>query len=143
MQNVKRSLVSVWSPFRARTKRVPTSFPFPHESDLRAVNAPLVTSRDPVTGAHHDHPSYLAHDLGTADIFFPVDFLLLKDLYRYFVARQDRLGRDRQQARVLKSSAFLARHASVAETATRSGYNPLIEDFLNTSFFLSESETHS
>lgn len=28
-------------------------------TDLEAWNAPLVTSRDPETGAHVDHPSYV------------------------------------------------------------------------------------
>lgn len=30
-------------------------------ADLEAWNAPLVTSRDPSTGAHIDHPSYVSN----------------------------------------------------------------------------------
>lgn len=31
------------------------------ETDLHALNAPLVTSRDPQTGEHVDHPSYVVN----------------------------------------------------------------------------------
>ena len=33
-------------------------------------------------------------------------------------------------------------YADLSETATRSGYNPLMEDFRNTCFFLAESSSY-
>ncbi|GAB5036427.1 s-adenosyl-l-methionine-dependent methyltransferase [Nannochloropsis oceanica] len=109
--------------------------------DLWALNAPLVTSRDSATGAHRDHPSYLLNR-GGADIFFPVDFILLRDLYRFLVSSADRRGGGKgYTARVVKSSRFLARYGREGGTRTRSGYDPMVEDFLNTCFFLAE-RTH-
>jgi hypothetical protein len=110
--------------------------------DLWALNAPLVTSRDSTTGAHRDHPSYLLNK-GGADIFFPVNFFLLRDLYRFLVSRADRRGGGKgYTARVVKSTRFLERYGEegAAGTATRSGYNPMLEDFLNTCFFLAEGK---
>ena len=110
--------------------------------DLWALNAPLVTSRDSTTGAHRDHPSYLLNK-GGADIFFPVNFFLLRDLYRFLVSRADRRGGGKgYTARVVKSTRFLERYGEegAGGTVTRSGYDPILEDFLNTCFFLAEGK---
>ena len=48
-----------------------------------------------------------------------------------------------QRARVCKSNLFLYAYAELEETTTRSGYNPLMEDFRNTCFFLAESTSFS
>lgn len=40
------------------------------------------------------------------------------------------------QGRVMKTRAFMEQHAQLSATCTRSGYNPLLEDFANTSFYL-------
>lgn len=73
------------------------------------------------------------------DIFFPVDFATLRDLHRFFMGRQDRASDGKsQRSLIVKSADFMRAYASLEQTATRSGYNPLLEDFLNTSFFLSE-----
>ncbi|EWM20594.1 Putative S-adenosyl-L-methionine-dependent methyltransferase MidA [Nannochloropsis gaditana] len=112
--------------------------------DLRALNPPLVTSRDPATGQHRDHPSYLSHK-GSADIFFPVDFALLQEVYRFFASRADRKGGGQASVRVLKSARFLERYGEEGGqgTCTRSGYNPMLEDFLNTCFFVAEAKDPS
>lgn len=108
-------------------------------TDLHALNAPIVTSRDPNTGAHVDHPSYVVNK-GGADIFFPVDFSLLRDLYRYLAQRDDRInGGGGHRTRVCKSARFLYEYGEWRETETRSGYNPLMEDFRNTCFFLASA----
>lgn len=39
---------------------------------------------------------------------------------------------------MVKSSRFLARYGREGGTRTRSGYDPMVEDFLNTCFFLAE-----
>lgn len=100
----------------------------------------MVTSRDPATGKHVDHPSYVLNK-GGADVFFPVDFFLLRDLYRYLAQRDDRAtgGTVGHRTRVVKSGRFLYEYGEWKETETRSGYNPLIEDFRNTCFFLASA----
>ena len=86
-----------------------------------------------------DHPSYVVNK-GGADIFFPVDVFLLRDLYRYLAQRDDRVtGGKGRSARVVKSARFLHEFADVAEAETRSGYNPLMEDFRNTCVFLADA----
>jgi hypothetical protein len=37
----------------------------------------------------------------------------------------------------LKQTAFLQQYADVTATATRTGYNPMLEDFTNTAVLLS------
>jgi hypothetical protein len=51
----------------------------------------------------------------------------------------DGVERSEKSARgeVLSTRAFMERWADVQATATRSGYNPLLQDFANTKFFLS------
>jgi hypothetical protein len=39
---------------------------------------------------------------------------------------------------VLKSREFLARHADAARTRTMSGFNPLLDDYVNTSILVAE-----
>ncbi len=114
-------------------------------ADLEALNAPLVTSRDPATGQHVDHPSYTVNK-GGADVFFPVDFPLLRDLYRYLAQRDDRTSSGGgggegggYRTRVVKSGRFLYEYGEWKEAETRSGYNPLIEDFRNTCVFLASA----
>lgn len=43
------------------------------------------------------------------------------------------------QTRVVKSARFLYEYGEPAETETRSGYNPLLEDFRNTCLFLASA----
>lgn len=38
----------------------------------------------------------------------------------------------------MKSREFMKRYASLAETTCAGGYNPLLQDFRNTSFFIGE-----
>lgn len=39
---------------------------------------------------------------------------------------------------VMKSEAFMKRYASIADTTTSNGYNPLLQDYSNTSFFVGQ-----
>lgn len=77
-------------------------------------------------GTTKDFGSYLV-PRGTADVFFPSDFSMLARLYKS--AAQG----GAQTTVVQKSSRFLEAYADLAATRTISGYNPLLEDFLNTS----------
>jgi len=84
-----------------------------------------------VGGTTIDHSTYLV-DTGTADIFFPSDFALLQRLYQGAAPQQ-------RGARHMKSKEFFKQHApdGGGATKTASGYNPLVEDYSNTSFLLS------
>lgn len=67
---------------------------------------------------------------GLFDIFFPINFATSKALL-------DRLGEAvgrRSPAVVQKHADFCRAHMECDRTATRSGYNPMLEDFENVSF---------
>jgi hypothetical protein len=93
-------------------------------------------------GRTNDLPTYLA-EVGSADVFFPTDFHALRALHaaarRNFGSMDDGVERSEKSARgeVMSTRAFMERWADVQATATRSGYNPLLQDFANTKFFLS------
>ncbi len=106
------------------------------DAALAASNAPLVASRERAGGDGDrrgafvavDHDTYLVAPPGRADIFFASDFEALGALY------SARFARARPAA--LKNAEFMARFADLAATTTLSGYNPLLEDFANTSFLV-------
>ncbi len=69
---------------------------------------------------------------GLFDIFFPTNFATLAALYgRLFPAAP--------AAVLLKHAAFVRAHGQVEGTRTRSGYNPMVEDFENVSFLIAKT----
>ncbi|TMW67067.1 hypothetical protein Poli38472_012183 [Pythium oligandrum] len=98
------------------------------EGTLCAGNAPLVASK--TTGVTEDHDTYLVQG-GVADIFFATDFARLKRAYCSV------LNRKPEEVSVVKSASFLKEFGDVSKTKTLTGYNPLIQDYSNTSFILS------
>ena len=98
------------------------------DGPLNSANAPLVASKN---GAETiDHDTYLIQD-GSVDIYFPTDFSRLKRAYcKYF-------GKESEQVSIVKSRTFMQEFAELEETKTIFGYNPLVQDYENTTFFLS------
>lgn len=86
-------------------------------------------------GRSRDYDSILQPP-GSADVFFPTDFEAAKRLWHTAAGVT---GAGAQGASVLPSSAFLNIYADTRRTKTLTAYNPLIDDFSNTSFFLAES----
>ena len=115
--------LGVWHDLRTLANRALGRAPPPPH------NAPLVASRDAGQGVTVDRPSYLDAAASPADIFFPTDFPALADAYRATT--------NGREMRVMTSREFLKAHADVPGTTTRTGYNPLLEDFTNTRFALS------
>ncbi|GBG30023.1 Protein arginine methyltransferase NDUFAF7-like, mitochondrial [Hondaea fermentalgiana] len=93
-------------------------------------NAPLVASKND-KGNTVDHSTYLV-PLGTADIFFQTDFLALQAAYKSVVGAN-------AHAEMRTQSSFLREFADFAYTETRSGYNPMLEDYHNMDFFIGSS----
>jgi hypothetical protein len=96
-----------------------------------------------------DHPTYLVPK-GAADIFFPTDFSLLQRLCGDAVqhAQHGRStgaacqpAQSMQRTQHMKTADFMLRFAKeeAAAARTRSGYNPLLEDYTNTAFFVASS----
>nr|CCA18960.1 conserved hypothetical protein [Albugo laibachii Nc14]CCA24841.1 conserved hypothetical protein [Albugo laibachii Nc14] len=95
---------------------------------LHAANAPIVASK--VQGETVDHDTYLIQK-GDVDILFATDFERLKKAYCQVQ------GCPSDNVSIVKSSAFLKTFADTRKTRTISRYNPMVEDFSNTSFLLS------
>lgn len=92
------------------------------------INAPLVQRI--VGNTVVEKASYLDAPLGTFDVFFPTNFTLLSHLYEIVTGCTEN---DRQ---VVSTKAFMKLNGDYKLTRTRLGYNPLLEDFANTSFFI-------
>jgi hypothetical protein len=99
--------------------------------------------------------------LGSADIFFPTDFVMLAHMYREVAASNgvalgsgDRsapgaaatpasasasAGQQQPLAKILSHSEFVQLYGSLAATQTRTDYNPMCDDFGNASVPLASS----
>lgn len=98
--------------------------------DLRGcVNFPLVATEKA------DLLSYLQTP-GEADIFFQTDFSKLAHMY----AAVKRSAQYSRESTVQTSRDFMLRYGDATKTKTRTGYNPLLEQFSNTNFLLGTSE---
>lgn len=108
------------------------------DESLMAFQAPIVSSRDPVTGSVSDHSTYMA-PLGSADIFFPTCFDQLSRLHAAVCRGGGGSGGEvrRRKGLVVKQGEFLKEFADLRATRTFSGFNPLVDDFRNSSVFLS------
>lgn len=112
-------------------------------SPLLAFQAPLVSSRDPSSGAVLDHDTYMV-PLGSADIFFPTCFERLSRLHASVCGGRtgDRggvRGEGKGAGLVLKQGDFLREYGDTAATRTMSGFNPMLDDYRNASVFLGRS----
>ena len=98
-------------------------------SNRIGFNAPTVSTKLEASDAKVDYSSYLV-PRGKADIFFPTDFRFLKALYQNVTGKK---------SLIMKSYEFVDEYSERNWVRTKSGYNPLKEDFSNTSFFLSKN----
>eukprot|EP00892_Ulva_mutabilis_P008608 jgi/Ulvmu1/6119/UM027_0097.1 len=103
------------------------------EVKVRGVNAPIVSST--AHGRSVDYDNFLQPP-GSVDVFFPTDFEAAKRLWHAAAGLQ---GRGARGTSVVPSSAFLNVYANTRKTKTLTAYNPLIDDFSNTSFLLAEA----
>jgi hypothetical protein len=87
-------------------------------------------------GQARDFGSYLRQP-GSADVFFPTNFAAAKVLWS--LAK----GSNRQmltlQADHMPNRTFMTLYAEIARTKTMTTYNPLLDDFDNTSFLLADA----
>nr|QTZ19524.1 S-adenosyl-L-methionine-dependent methyltransferase [Bixa orellana] len=115
---------------------------FSYLPDVRILGdrAPLVSTKK--DGHSSDYGSYLDAQ-GDADIFFPTDFWLLEKIDHYCSGwlklqkdKSCKLGKKRRTI-ILDTSSFMEEFGLPSKTRTKDGYNPLLEDFKNTKFYLS------
>jgi hypothetical protein len=95
------------------------------------VNAPLIQRI--VGNTVSEKKTYLDAPLGTYDIFFPTNFNLLAQLYHIVMKSSP------DKSQILSTKDFMKVNGNYALTRTKFGYNPLLDDFTNTSFFTANS----
>lgn len=98
---------------------------------LGCKNAPIVS------GETQDYVSYLDAP-GDCDIFFQTDFPKLAEMYERIGEQKNRYSR---QTKILTSKSFLIKYGEIEKTRTRTGYNPMLEDYSNTSFLLNNTKS--
>ncbi|KAI4370458.1 hypothetical protein MLD38_018811 [Melastoma candidum] len=115
---------------------------FSYLPDVRIAGerAPLVSTKK--EGKSTDYDNYLDAK-GDADIFFPTDFWLLERI-DHFSSGWTKLNMDKSSTQgrkrrtiTLDTSSFMEEFGLPSKTKTKDGYNPLLEDFKNTKFYLS------
>lgn len=89
------------------------------------VHPPIIQTKLAKADEAKEFGSVLEPPFGSADIFFPTDFPLLQTVLSATQNRKYALEAPQE---------FFARHAEPSWGTTRSGYNPLKEDFGNTRF---------
>ncbi|XP_051118024.1 protein arginine methyltransferase NDUFAF7 homolog, mitochondrial isoform X2 [Andrographis paniculata] len=115
---------------------------FSYLPDVRipGERAPLVASKE--HGKSSDLNSYLDAK-GDADIFFPTDFRLLERIDHYcsgwWKPQEDNSSKKGRKRRTLAldTASFMEEFGLPSKTRTRDGYNPMLDDFKNTKFYLS------
>lgn len=103
------------------------SFIMPKNS-IRGINAPLVTHKlkDPTQWKTFD--TYLINR-GEADICFPIDFFFLKHYYHQITG---------YPVNVYKTREFMELYALESWCQTMNLYNPMKDEYFNTSFLVTE-----
>lgn len=115
---------------------------FSYLPDVRILGerAPLVSTKK--DGSSSDYGSYLDAK-GDADIFFPTEFWLLERIDHYcsgwLKLEKDISSKEGKKRRtiILDTSSFMEEFGLPSRTRTKDGYNPLLDDFKNTKFYLS------
>ena len=94
---------------------------------------PLVSSKN--ASFSQDHVTYLSAPIGSADIFFQTDFKLLSSFIQQIRSlnkvRSSTTTSNEDGISILSSSDFIKSNIDITLTETRSGWNPLLEDFSN------------
>ncbi|PIN11264.1 hypothetical protein CDL12_16143 [Handroanthus impetiginosus] len=120
---------------------IASDFSYLPDVRVHGERAPLVTSKK--DGKSKDHNNYLDAK-GDADIFFPTDFLLLERMDHYCSGwlkphednSKSKKGKKRRTL-TLDTSSFMEEFGLPLKTRTKDGYNPMLDDFKNTKFYLS------
>ncbi|XP_010522409.1 PREDICTED: uncharacterized protein LOC104801033 [Tarenaya hassleriana] len=120
---------------------IASDFSYLPDVKVPGERAPLVSTKK--DGRSSDYKSYLEAK-GDADIFFPTNFWLLERMDHYCSgwSKMEKDGKSskkgkRRRTLTLDTSAFMEEFGLPSKTRTRDGYNPLLDDFMNTKFYLS------
>ncbi|KAL8217318.1 hypothetical protein R6Q57_024155 [Mikania cordata] len=122
---------------------IASDFSYLPDVKVPGERAPLVSTKK--DGSSSDHITYLDAK-GDTDIFFPTDFWLLERIDHYSsgwlksrIELFDKYSKQGKKRRTitLDTSVFMEEFGLPTKTKTKDGYNPLLDDFKNTKFYLS------
>ncbi|XP_022761911.1 protein arginine methyltransferase NDUFAF7 homolog, mitochondrial [Durio zibethinus] len=119
---------------------IASDFSYLPDVKVPGERAPLVSTKK--DGHSSDYSNYLDAK-GDADIFFPTDFWLLECIDHYcsgwLKLQKDKSSTQGRKRRTitLDTSSFMEEFGLPSKTRTKDGYNPLLDDFKNTKFYLS------
>ncbi|XP_057547389.1 uncharacterized protein LOC130825953 isoform X1 [Amaranthus tricolor] len=123
---------------RPKMSLIASDFSYLPDVRIPGLRAPLVSAK--IDGCNVDYDSYLDAK-GDADIFFPTDFWLLERIDHYCSGwpchKNPPKDRKKRRTIILDTSAFMDEFGLPSKTRTKDGYNPLLDDFKNTKFYLS------
>ena len=100
------------------------SFIMPREC-VRGTNAPLVSEK--IEDSPHKDTYLIPR--GHADIYFPSDFFFLQHAYQEICGKP---------AQVYKNVEFMDQYALESWAQTQNNYNPMKEEYVNTSFLVTD-----
>ncbi|XP_020230802.1 uncharacterized protein LOC109811455 isoform X2 [Cajanus cajan] len=119
---------------------IASDFSYLPDVKIPGERAPLVSTKK--DGSSWDYDNYMEAK-GDADIFFPTDFWLLERIDHYCSGwlklhgdHSSKKGKKRRTI-TLETSSFMEEFGLPTKTRTKDGYNPLLDDFKNTKFYLS------
>lgn len=98
---------------------------------IKGINAPVVTKKAEKPEDWVTHSSYLL-ERGEVDICFPSDFRFLQHAYSSISGKP---------SIVLKNKEFAEMFLKEGWGDTQNGYNPIKEEYINTSFLITEQDT--
>ncbi|KAK4798641.1 hypothetical protein SAY86_030967 [Trapa natans] len=119
---------------------VVSDFSYLPDVKIPGDRAPLVSTKK--DGTSLDYDNYLEAK-GDADIFFPTDFWLLERMDHFcsgwLKSEKEKSSKQGKKRRTitLDTSSFMEEFGLPSKTRTKDGYNPLLDDFKNTKFYLS------
>ncbi|KAG1330828.1 Protein arginine methyltransferase NDUFAF7 [Cocos nucifera] len=120
---------------------IASDFSYLPDVSIPGDRAPLVSSKR--HGCTVDHNNYLDAK-GDADIFFPTDFWLLERIDHHCSGWLNEQTESKsfkpvkkRRTITLDTAAFMEEFGLPTKTRTKDGYNPLLDDFRNTKFYIS------
>lgn len=89
------------------------------------INRPIVSRKLARSEECQDYQSVLEPEFGSVDIFFPSDFDLVRKILERF---------SDSPYQIINPASFFEKYAEPSWAQTKSGFNPMKEDFANTRF---------
>jgi hypothetical protein len=88
-------------------------------------NNPIISRKKLKSEEHQDWDTIEESPFGKVDIFFPTDFLLIQNIIQNII---------HHEYQIFSPAQFFHHYSENSWAETKSGYNPMKEDFQNTRY---------